>query len=101
MSRSEKKLSQQIIRYVDELRSQCQLHTLQDIDILKVREHLDVRPFGCGIYLWHTFDLLQKFAKKYPEYPPAAVFDLNAFWTEFKSLSSKKAVTAATVVLNL
>lgn len=85
MSHSEKDLSKQIIRHVDELRSQCQLHTIQDIDILKVREHLAVRPFGCGIYLWHLFDLLKRHARKYPESHPVAGFDLNAFWTEFKA----------------
>tara|TARA_B110000967_G_C18773254_1_gene504223 strand:+ start:774 stop:1067 length:294 start_codon:yes stop_codon:yes gene_type:complete len=75
----EKRIASQ---YIKELRSCCMLHTVDNLDMIEAREHIAVRPFGCGLWLWHTHDLLKKFAAIYEV---DGDLKLSEFWKDFET----------------
>jgi hypothetical protein len=58
------------------------LDTIENVDVEKVRYHLSVRPFGCGLWLWATHDKIKAFAATYE--PQGTDFSLERFWKDFE-----------------
>ena len=78
-----------VLELLRQLKPQLFLEAIKDISIEKVRYHLSVRPFGCGIWLWSTHDKITAFASTY-EPPQGSDFSLERFWKDFESSQHRK-----------
>ena len=67
-----------------QLKPQLHLETIKDVSIEKVRYHLSVKPFGCGLWLWRTHDSVKSFADTYVP-PQGTDFCLRQFWKDFET----------------
>ena len=68
-----------------QLKPQLHLETIKDVSIEKVRYHLSVKPFGCGLWLWRTHDKIKTFAASYAP-PQGGTFSLEQFWKDYKDV---------------
>ena len=65
-----------------QLKPQLYLETIKEINIEKVRYHLSVKPFGCGLWLWSCHDRVKAFAATYA-LPQGTDFSLRRFWKDY------------------
>ena len=66
-----------------QLKPQLYLETINGVNIEKVRYHLSVKPFGCGLWLWATHDKIKAFAATYvPQ--QGTDFCLRQFWKDYE-----------------
>ena len=73
---------------LSQLKPQLYLETIKEINIEKVRYHLSVKPFGCGLWLWSCHDRVKAFAATYVS-PQGTDFCLERFWNDYDDAHRK------------